>query len=123
MQARFVELLANVFDFAGLIKRQAGQASRTEVVLVTVPVCVNSAGQIAPACRAEFGSPRRVPLASFQKTDQSLLRFARKWCGPKFAPLCDFSPRGRCQLPPKECHREKSRCCHKQCAVYRPSNL
>ena len=47
MQARFVELLANVFDFAGLIKRQAGQASRTEVVLVTVPACVNSAGQPA----------------------------------------------------------------------------
>jgi len=39
--------VANVFDFAGLIKKQAGQASRAEVVLVTVPACVNSAGQPA----------------------------------------------------------------------------
>jgi hypothetical protein len=45
MQVRFVELLATVFDFTRLIKRQAGQASRAEVVLVTVPACVNSTGQ------------------------------------------------------------------------------
>jgi hypothetical protein len=40
-------LLAGVFNLAGPIKRQAGQASRAEVVLVTVPACVNSAGQPA----------------------------------------------------------------------------
>lgn len=47
MRQQLVELFAGAFDLARLIKRQAGQASRTEVVLVTVPVCVNSAGQLA----------------------------------------------------------------------------
>ncbi len=47
MRQQLVELFAGVFDLARLIKRQAGQASRTEVVLVTVPVWVNSAGQLA----------------------------------------------------------------------------